>query len=71
MSRNVILNIGDTIKYSGDSTGIIENIRVISTGNYIEQYEYNGNDEDIVLTLKNDHGVTNLWLKDMVVSKVL
>ena len=60
MSRNVILNIGDTIKYSGDSTGIIENIRVISTGNYIEQYEYNGNDEDIVLTLKNDHGVTNL-----------
>ena len=71
MSRNVILNIGDAIKYSGDSTGIIENIRVISTGNYIEQYEYNGNDEDIVLTLKNDHGVTNLWLKDMVVSKVL
>jgi len=71
MSRNVTLNIGDTIKYSGDSTGIIENIRVISTGNYIEQYEYNGNDEDIVLTLKNDHGVTNLWLKDMVVSKVL
>jgi hypothetical protein len=67
----VTLNIGDTIKYSGDSTGIIENIRVISTGNYIEQYEYNGNDEDIVLTLKNDHGVTSLWLKDMVVSKVL
>ncbi len=71
MSRNVTLNIGDTIKYSGDSTGIIENIRIISTGNYIEQYEYNGNDEDIVLTLKNDHGVTSLWLKDMVVSKVL
>jgi len=71
MIRNVILNIGDTIKYSGDSTGIIENIRVISTGNYIEQYEYNGNDENIVLTLKNEYGVTSLWLKDMVVSKVL
>ena len=71
MARNIVLNIGDTIKYSGDSAGIIENIRVISTGNYIEQYEYNSNDEDIVLTLKNDHGVTSLWLKDIVVSKVL
>jgi len=70
MSRNVTLNIGDTIKYSGDSTGIIENIRVISTGNYIEQYEYNGNDEDIVLTLRNDHGITNLWLKDTSISKI-
>ncbi len=70
MSRNVILNIGDTIKYSGDSTGIIENIRVISTGNYIAQYEYNGNDEDIVLTLRNDHGITNLWLKDTSISKI-
>ena len=36
MSRNVILNIGDTIKYSGECTGIIEKIRIISTGNYIE-----------------------------------
>jgi len=70
MSRNVTLNIGDTIKYSGDSTGIIENIRVISTGNYIEQYEYNGNGEDIVLTLRNDHGITNLWLKDTSISKI-
>ena len=71
MPQKIVLNIGDSIKYSGECTGIIEKIRIISTGNYIEQYEYNGNDEDIVLTLKNDHGVTSLWLKDMVVSKVL
>ncbi|OQB09543.1 MAG: hypothetical protein BWY16_00947 [Candidatus Omnitrophica bacterium ADurb.Bin205] len=70
MSRNVILNIGDTIKYSGECTGIIEKIRIISTGNYIEQYEYNGNGEDIVLTLRNDHGITNLWLKDTSISKI-
>lgn len=70
MSRNVTLTIGDTIKYSGDCTGIIEKIRIISTGNYTEQYEYNGNDEDIVLTLKNDHGITNLWLKDASISKI-
>jgi len=70
MSRNVILNIGYTIKYSGECTGIIEKIRIISTGNYIEQYEYNGNGEDIVLTLRNDHGITNLWLKDTSISKI-
>lgn len=66
-----MLNIGDTIKYSEDCAGIIEKIRVISKGHYINQFEYNGNDEDIVLTLKNDHGVTSLWLKDIVVSKLL
>jgi len=70
MSRNEILNIGDTIKYAGDCTGIIEKIRVISKGNYINQFEYNGNDEDMVLTLKNDHGITNLWLKDVSISKI-
>lgn len=70
MARHTVLNIGETIKYSGDCTGIIEKIRVISTGSYIEQYTYNGNDEDIVLTLKNDHGVTNLWLKDASISKI-
>ena len=70
MARNIVLNIGDTIKYSGECTGIIEKIRIISTGNYIEQYEYNGNGEDIVLTLRNDHGITNLWLKDTSISKI-
>ena len=71
MPQKIVLNIGDSIKYSGECTGIIEKIRIIATGNYIEQYEYNGNDENIVLTLKNEYGVTSLWLKDMVVSKVL
>jgi len=70
MARNVVLKIGDTVKYAGDCTGIIEKIRVISKGNYINQFEYNGNDEDIVLTLKNDHGITNLWLKDAPISQI-
>ncbi len=70
MVRNVVLNIGDTIKYFEDCAGIIEKIRVISKGHYINQFEYRGNDEDIVLTLKNDHGITNLWLKDVSISKI-
>jgi len=70
MPQKIVLNIGDSIKYSGECTGIIEKIRIISTGNYIEQYEYNGNGEDIVLTLRNDHGITNLWLKDTSISKI-
>ncbi|MFA5346357.1 MAG: hypothetical protein WC315_08820 [Candidatus Omnitrophota bacterium] len=70
MPQKIVLNIGDSIKYSGECTGIIEKIRIIATGNYIEQYEYNGNGEDIVLTLRNDHGITNLWLKDASISKI-
>jgi len=70
MPQKIVLNIGDSIKYSGECTGIIEKIRIIATGNYIEQYEYNGNGEDIVLTLRNDHGITNLWLKDTSISKI-
>ncbi|MDD5652901.1 MAG: hypothetical protein PHT31_01900 [Candidatus Omnitrophica bacterium] len=70
MRGKIALIIGDTIKYSGEHTGVIDKIRVISTGNYIEQYEYNGSDEDIVLSLKNDHGIANLWLKDVAISKI-
>ncbi|MDD5120785.1 MAG: hypothetical protein PHR84_05695 [Candidatus Omnitrophica bacterium] len=70
MARNVVLSIGETIKYPVDRTGIIEKIKVISTGSYVNKFEYKGNDEDIVLTLKNDHGITNLWLKDASISKI-
>lgn len=70
MGRNIMLKIGDMIEYSSGYTAVIEKIRVISTGEFVEQYEYNGSDEDIVLTLKNDHGITNLWLKDASISKI-
>jgi hypothetical protein len=65
-----MLNVGDSIKYSGDCTGVIEKIRVISKGDYVNQFEYGGNDEDIVLTLRCDHGTTNFWLKGTLISKV-
>jgi len=70
MPKKIVLNIGDSINYSGDGSGIIEKIRVISKGNYVSQFEYRGNDEDIVLTLKNEHGITNLWLKDVPISQI-
>ncbi len=71
MPQKLVLNIGDAIKYSGNCTGIIDKIRVISKGDYVNQFEYNGSAEDIVLTLKNDHGIANLWLKDGPISKIL
>lgn len=69
MSQKTILNIGDTVKYSERCAGVIEAIRVISSGNFIKQYEYEGNDEDVVLTLRGEYGVINFWLKDARISK--
>lgn len=71
MSQEIILRIGDTIEYSGGQKGKIEKIRIISSGKLIEQYVYDGKGDDLVLTLKNEQRIINLWVKDTPIRKII
>ncbi|MFH1189079.1 MAG: hypothetical protein V1682_00115 [Candidatus Omnitrophota bacterium] len=64
MVEQVILKVGDTIERSDSSRASVERIRIISKGEFIDQIKYDGKCDDIALTLKDDMGVFNLWLKD-------
>lgn len=70
MPQEIILRIGDTIEYSGGRKGLIEKIRIISSGKLVEEYEYDEDDKDVILTLKNNSSIINLWLKGMQIHKV-
>jgi len=70
MPQEIILTVGDTIKYSNGQEGLIEKIRIISSGKFVEEYEYDGDGHDLVLTLRNNNSVTNLWVKDTRIHKV-
>jgi len=64
MSKKVILKIGNMVGYSDNKKAVIEKIRIISKAEFIEEYKYNGEADDIVLTLRDDTGILNLWLKN-------
>lgn len=64
MAEQVILKIGDLIERPDNSKALVEKIRIISKGEFISQIKYDGKCDDIALTLKDDIGVFNLWLKD-------
>ena len=70
MPQEIILTVGDTVEYSNGQKGLIEKIRIISSGKLVEQYVYDGRDDDVVLTLKDNQGIINLWLKNRSVHKV-
>jgi len=69
MSQEIKLRVGDTIEYSNGQKGLIEKIRIISTGKFLEEYEYDGDGHDLVLTLRVDNSVTNLWVKNTRIHK--
>jgi len=52
------VRIGDTIECFEGHNAVIEKIKIISTGEFIEQYQYDGTDAyDIMLILKDDTGI--------------
>ena len=69
MPQEIKLRVGDTIDYGNDRKGQIEKIRIISSGKFVEEYEYDGDGHDLVLTLRNN-SVSNLWVKDTRIHKV-
>ncbi len=70
MPQEMILTVGDTIEYSNGQKGLIEKIRIISSGKLVEECEYDGDDHDLVLTLRCNNSITNLWVKDTRIHKV-
>ena len=70
MPQEITLRIGDTIEYLNGQKGLIEKIRIISSGKLLEEYEYDGDGHDLVLTLRCNSSITNLWVKDTHIHKV-
>jgi hypothetical protein len=70
MPQEIILTTGDTIEYSNGQKGLIEKIRIISSAKLVEEYEYDGDGHDLVLTLRCNNSITNLWVKDTRIHKV-
>ena len=70
MPQEMILKIGDAIEYSNGQKGLIEKIRIISSGKFVEEYEYDGDGHNLVLTLRCNNSITNLWVKDTLLHRV-
>ena len=70
MLQEITLRIGDTIEYSNGQKGLIEKIRIISSGKLLEEYEYDGDGHDLVLTLRCNSSITNLWVKNAHIHKM-
>jgi hypothetical protein len=68
--EEIILKVADAIEYSNGQRGIIEKIRIISSGRFLEEYEYDGRGQDLVLTLRGNNSLINLWVKDTHIHKV-
>lgn len=64
VAEAIVLKIGDTIEYRENDSAVIDKIRIISSGKFIDQVKYDSKNDDIVLTLKDNTGLFNLWLKD-------
>ena len=64
MSKKVILKIGNMVGYSDNKKAVIEKIRIISKAKFIDECEYDGEEDNIVLTLRDGSGTINLWLKN-------
>jgi hypothetical protein len=64
MPQEIKLKVGDTIGYGNGKKGQIEKIRIISSGKFVEECEYDGDGHDLVLTLRCNNGVANLWVKE-------
>jgi len=64
MPQEIKLRVGDAIDYSNGKKGQIEKIRIISSGKLVEEYDYDGDGNDLVLTLRCNSSMTNLWVKN-------
>jgi len=64
MFKKIMLKIGDTVGYSDNKKAVIEKIRIISKAEFIKECKYDGEEDDVILTLRDGAGIINLWLKN-------
>jgi len=69
MPQEIELKVGDAIDYGNGKKGQIEKIRIISSGKLVEEYDYDGDGHDLVLTLRCNNSVTDLWVKNTRIHK--
>jgi len=71
MPQEIKLRIRDTIDYGNGKKGQIEKIRIISSGKLVEEYVYDGDGKDLVLTLRDGQSIMNFWVKDSPIHKII
>jgi hypothetical protein len=64
MHNEEIVKIGDAIECFKGHSAIIEKIKIISTGEFVQEYKYDGNGYDIMLILKDNSSMVNICFKD-------
>ncbi len=65
MQQKEVVNVGVAIECFKGHKAVIEKIKMISTGEFIERYKYDGADAyDIMLILKDDTGIIKLCFKN-------
>lgn len=64
MYQEEIIRIGDMVECYRWQKAVVEKIRIISTGKFVEECKYNGNGYDIMLILKSGSGNINMCFKN-------
>ena len=64
MQQKEKIRVGDTIECYKWHKAMVEEIKILSTGEFVEECEYNGNGYDIVLVLKSNLGRFKMCFKD-------
>ena len=64
MQQEKVVRVGDVIECFKWHRRIVEKIRIISAGKFVNECHYNGNGYDIMLILKGDSGSTKMSFKD-------
>jgi len=60
MQQEEIIKIGDVIECFEGYRAVIEKIKIISTGKFVDKCRYNGNGYDIMLILKDGSGTLKM-----------
>lgn len=65
MQQEEVVRVGDSIECFEGHRAVIEKIKMLSTGEFIERYKYDGVDAyDIMLFLKDSTGVIKICFKN-------
>jgi hypothetical protein len=64
MQQKEVIRVGDTIECYKWHKAVVEKIKIISTGKFVEKCKYSGNGYDIMLVLKNNSGSFKMCFKD-------
>jgi len=59
-----MVKVGDVVEYAEGLRASVENIYLISSGEFVNEKRYNGNGYDIMLMLNDSMGNFNICFRD-------